>query len=37
MRDAIQDALVSALATPWTHVAFQVNNLPLAVSGITVG
>ena len=37
MRDAIQDALVSALATSWTNVAFEVNNLPLAVSGITVG
>jgi hypothetical protein len=35
-RDAIQDAVVSALATPWTHVAFQVNNLPFAVSGITI-
>ena len=35
-RDAIQDAVVSALATPWTHVAFQVNNLPFAVSGIAI-
>jgi hypothetical protein len=37
MRDAIQDALVSALATSWTYVAFEVENLPFAVSGITVG
>jgi hypothetical protein len=35
-RDAIQDALVSALATSWTNVAFEVNNLPFAVSGITI-
>jgi hypothetical protein len=35
-RDAIQDALVSALATSWTNVAFQVDNLPYAVSGITI-
>ena len=37
MRDAIQDALVNALATPWTAVAYQVTDLPFAVSGITVG
>jgi hypothetical protein len=37
MRDAIQDALVSALATSWTNVSYQVTSLPLAVSGITVG
>jgi hypothetical protein len=37
MRDAIQDALVSALTTSWTYVAFEVENLPFAVSGITVG
>jgi len=36
MRDAIQDAVVSALATSWTKVAFEVNNLPFAVSGITI-
>lgn len=35
-RDAIQNAVVSALATPWTSVAFQVDNLPYAVSGITI-
>ena len=37
MRDAIQDSLVAALATSWTNVAYQVTNLPFAVSGITVG
>lgn len=36
MRDAIQDALIAALQTPWTHVAYQVNNLPFAVSAITI-
>ena len=36
MRDAIQDALVSALSTSWTNVAFQVDNLPFAVSGIAI-
>lgn len=36
MRDAIQSAVVEALATSWTNVAFEVNNLPLAVSGITI-
>ena len=35
-RDAIQNAVVSALATPWTSVAFQVDNLPFAVSGIAI-
>ena len=37
MRDAIQDALVSALTTSWTYVAFEVENLPFAVSNITIG
>jgi hypothetical protein len=37
MRDALQDSLVAALATSWTNVAYQVTNLPFAVSGITVG
>jgi hypothetical protein len=37
MRDAIQNALVEALATSWTNVAYQVTGLPFAVSGITVG
>jgi hypothetical protein len=36
MRDAIQNALVNALQTSWTNVAYQVTNLPFAVSGITV-
>jgi hypothetical protein len=36
MRDAIQDALIAALTTSWTHVAYQVTNLPFAVSGITI-
>lgn len=35
-RDAIQTAVVNALQTPWTQVAYQVNNLPYAVSGIGV-
>ena len=37
MRDAIQDAVIAALQTPWTHVAYTVSNLPFAVSGISVG
>ena len=36
MRDAIQAAVIAALATPWTAVAYQVSNLPFAVSGITI-
>jgi hypothetical protein len=36
MRDAIQNAVVAALGTPWTAVAYEVTNLPYAVSGITV-
>ena len=36
MRDAIQDALLLALATSWTNVSYQVTGLPFAVSGITV-
>jgi hypothetical protein len=36
MRDAIQAAVVSALTTSWTYVAFQVENLPYAVSGIAI-
>ena len=36
MRDAIQNAVVSALQTPWTAVAYEVTNLPFAVSGITI-
>jgi hypothetical protein len=37
MRDAIQDAVVASLGTSWTNVAYEVTNLPFAVSGITVG
>lgn len=36
MRDAIQDAVIAALQTPWYNVAYTVSNLPYAVSGIAV-
>lgn len=36
MRDAIQSAVVAALATSWTYVAYEVNNLPFAVSAIAI-
>ena len=36
MRDALQDALVNALATSWTSVAYQVTDLPAAISAITI-
>lgn len=36
MRDAIQDAVVAALGTSWTNVAYQVTGLPFAVSGIAI-
>jgi hypothetical protein len=36
MRDAIQNAVIGALQTPWTHVAYTVSNLPFAVEGIAV-
>ena len=36
MRDAIQNAVIAALQTSWTHVAYEVNNLPFAVSGIAI-
>jgi hypothetical protein len=36
MRDAIQDAVIAALQTPWYNVAYTVSNLPFAVSGIAV-
>ena len=36
MRDAIQAAVVNALQTPWTNVAYLVSGLPCAVSGIAV-
>ena len=35
-RDAIQNAIVAALKTPWQEVTYQVSNLPFAVSGIAV-
>lgn len=34
-RDAIQNAVVAALQTPWYDVSYTVSNLPFAVSGIT--
>ena len=36
MRDLIQDSVVAALGTSWTNVAYEVTNLPFAVSAITV-
>jgi hypothetical protein len=36
MRDAIQDAVIASLQTPWTNVSYTVANLPYAVSAITV-
>jgi hypothetical protein len=36
MRDAIQNAVIAALQTPWTNVAYQVSNLPYAVSAIGI-
>ena len=36
MRDAIQNAVIGALQTPWTHVAYTVANLPFAVEGIAI-
>jgi hypothetical protein len=35
-RDAIQDAVIGALQTSWTNVAYAVTNLPFAVSGIAI-
>ena len=35
-RDAIQNAVVAALQTSWTYVAYTVSSLPYAVSGIGV-
>jgi hypothetical protein len=35
-RDTIEGAVVSALATAWTNPAYNVDNLPYAVSGIAV-
>ena len=36
MRDAIQGAVIAALQTPWTAVAYEVTNLPFAVSNISI-
>ena len=36
MRDAIQDAVVAALTTSWTNVAYEVEGLPRAVSGMAI-
>jgi len=36
MRDAIQAAVATALATSWTRVVYEVVGLPFAVSGIVV-
>lgn len=35
-RDTIQNAVVTALATSWTNPAYDVDNLPFAVSGIAI-
>ena len=35
-RDTIEGAVVAALATAWTNPAYNVDNLPYAVSGIAV-
>lgn len=36
MRDAIQNAVIAALETPWTKPAYTVTGLPYAVSGIAI-
>lgn len=36
MRDAIENAVVAALITPWQSVAYSVTGLPQAVSGIGI-
>jgi len=36
MRDAIQNAVIASLEEGWTKVAYDVVNLPFAVSGITI-
>jgi len=36
MRDAIQNAVIASLEEGWTNVAYDVTNLPFAVSGITI-
>ena len=35
-RDTIEDAVVAALTTSWTNPAYDVDNLPYAVSGIAI-
>ena len=35
-RDTIESAVVAALSTSWTNPAYDVDNLPYAVSGIAV-
>ena len=35
-RDAIENAVISALQTAWTRPAYAVTNLPYAVSGIAI-
>ena len=35
-RDTIESAVVAALTTSWTNPAYDVDNLPYAVSGIAV-
>ena len=35
-RDAIQNAVVAALQTAWSQPAYEVANLPYAVSGIAI-
>lgn len=37
MRDAIQNAVIAALTTSWTNVLYTVENLPYAVSNISIG
>ena len=36
MRDAIQNAVIASLQTPWTKPSYQVSNLPVAVSTIAI-
>lgn len=36
MRDAIQNAVLAALQTPWTKPAYTVTGLPFDVTGIAV-
>lgn len=36
MRDAIQNAVIAALSSHWSNVAYTVTGLPYAVSGIAI-